>query len=97
MMEDYTVLSLSKEVDKLKKELDALKTRRITQDMILPGVVKMRHMSEGNRFVRGGTTSKKPSEGESTTDGFAIYYDSDTNDLYVYNSVSGAWKSVTLT
>ncbi len=88
------VNKLMKEVSDLKKEIEALKVRRIYQQQIVPDAVKMRHMSEGNRFVRSGLSTDRPTEGENGTDSSACYFATDTGVLSVWNGTS--WLDVTL-
>ena len=86
--------------DKIKDLEDRIRTlegKRIFQQDLMPDVIKMRHIGEGVRFIRGGITANKPTAGEKPLQGNAIYYDETTNKLYVWNTVSGLWKSATLT
>lgn len=84
------------DLEDLKKRVEELENRRIEQRMILPDAVKQRHVGEGVRFLRGGVATSKPIRGETTLQGYAVYFDTDANTLWIYNSVTGAWKSVTL-
>lgn len=86
-------MDLQKQIDDLKKQLNDLEQKRIGQQMIIPGAIKMRAMGEANRFVRAGTAANKPTTGETGTDSLAMYYDTTNNKLWVYN---GSWRSVTL-
>ncbi len=63
----------------------------------MPDVVKMRHIGEGVRYIRGGVTAGKPTSGEEPSQGYAVYFDETTNKLYIWNRSSNAWKSATLT
>lgn len=92
-MDTQEIDKLRKDLEDLKKKVDLLSQKRITQQMVVPDAIKMRAMGEANRFVRAGVTADKPTIGETSTDSIAMYYDTTTNKLYVYN---GAWKSVTL-
>lgn len=66
----------------------------ITQDALLPSIIKQRHMAEGNRFIRAGKDANLPASGETTlANSTACYFATDTNKLYIWN---GTWKSVTL-
>jgi len=85
---------LQKQIDELKKEVEALKNKRIGQLDILPDAIKMRHLGEGSRFIRSGLEADMPTVGESATDSVTVYYATDTEKLYVYNG--GAWVSTTL-
>lgn len=84
---------LTEQMDDLKKELERVSQKRIFQQDIVPDVIKMRHMGEGNRFVRAGSATNKPTVGEDATDSLAMYYDVTNHKLWVYDS---GWKSVTL-
>ena len=84
-------------MDKLKEleeRIAKLETKRVLQQDILPDVVKMRHIGEGVRFIRGGITADKPTAGEEPMQGNAVYFDTDTDKLYVWNGSS--WVSTTL-
>jgi hypothetical protein len=87
---------LKKQIENLIKEIRDIKQRRITQEMIIPDVVKSRHVGEGVRFIRSGLKSDLPAKGEEPLQGTAIYFAYDENKLYVWNQQSGVWKSVSL-
>ena len=87
---------LKDRVERLEKELAELKSRRIRQEMLLPDVVKARHIGAGVRFIRSGLAANIPTTGEGSEQGEAIYFETDTNKLKVYNSTDGAWVSTTL-
>lgn len=72
-------------------------SKRVTQEDIENDAVKMRHVAEGVRFVRDGTTAKKPTAGEVPLQGAAMYFDYETNKLWIWNRSSKAWKSIQLT
>ena len=84
---------LKKQIQELEKRIKNLEEKRIGQQMIIPGSIKMRHMGEGNRFVRAGTAANKPTVGETGTDSLAMYYDTTNHKLWVF---SGSWRGVTL-
>ena len=86
-------------MDKLKEleeRIAKLETKRVLQQDILPDVVKMRHIGEGVRFIRGGITADKPTAGEEPMQGNAVFYDETAEKLYIWNRTSGAWVSVSL-
>jgi len=85
-------------LEKLEEKLDYLMNKRMAQVDILPDAIKMRHISEGIRFVRGGATAQKPTVGEGTMQGYAMFYDTTAKKLYIWNSdlATPAWESVTL-
>lgn len=82
------------EIEKLKKEIADLKSKRIYQQDITPDVVKMRHMGEANRYVWAGLEADLPT-GVSVTSSVIAYYATDTHKLYIWDG--SVYKSVTLT
>lgn len=96
-MEENTIYQLFKKIENLEKEIRELKNRRITQDQIIPDVVKQRHVGEGVRFIRGGITAGKPTLGEDTLQGNAVYYDETVKKLYIWNNTNSAWEYVQFT
>jgi hypothetical protein len=86
-----------KKLKELEDRISKLEGRRIIQADILPDVVKMRHIGEGVRYIRGGVTAGKPTSGEEPMQGNAVYFDETTNTLYIWNTVSNAWKLIPLT
>lgn len=87
---------MEEEIKKLKTRLDKVEKTRITQDRIVPDAIKSRAMGEGIRFIRSGATADKPTAGEEPPASAAVFYDTTTNKLWVWNSASSAWKSTTL-
>ena len=90
-------MNVEEKLKELEQQINLLKAKRIYQLDIAPDEVKQRHISEGVRYIRDGTTADKPDEGEEPLQGAAIYFDYQTNILYVWNRSEGAWKSETLT
>jgi hypothetical protein len=88
-------MDIQKQIDDLKKEIEQLKQKRVFQQDVVPDAIKMRHMGEGNRFVRSGLEADLPSVPETGTDSSAIYFATDTDTLYIYNGT--AWVSEVLT
>jgi len=86
--------NLKKQLEELKKEIEALKQRRISQQMIIPDAIKMRGMGEANRFVRCGLAADRPTIGETSTDSTALYFATDTGLLSIWNG--SAWLETTL-
>lgn len=86
-------MDFKKEIEDLKKEVQALKERRIIQSMILPDVVKMRHMGEANRYIWAGLESELP-PGGSVTNSVIAYFCTDSFKLKIWTGT--AYKSVTL-
>ena len=84
---------LKKQIQELEKRVKDLEERRIGQQMIIPGAIKMRHLGEASKFVRAGTAANKPTVGETGTDSLAMYFDTTNNKLWVYD---GSWIGVTL-
>lgn len=68
-----------------------------SQIQLPPDTVKMRHVGEGVRYVRDGDTAGKPAAGEIPLQGAAMYFDYQTNMLWIWNRSSKTWKSVQLT
>lgn len=60
--------------------------RVITQEFLLPDMIKSRHVGEGVRFIRAGLIANRPTTPEK--DG-AVYYATDENKLYIGDG--GAW------
>ena len=85
---------LEKIIKDLTDRLDKLERRRIIQSDLLPDVVKMRHVGESVRYIRGGTEDKKPTIGEEPMQGIAIYYDIDNKILYCWNTSTSTWDYV---
>jgi hypothetical protein len=84
-----------KEMEALKKRLDLLESKRIYQQDIMPQSIKNRAMGEANSYIYGGKTAKLPTIGNViNTNSFTVYFDYQTNKLYIYNGT--AFKSVTL-
>ena len=81
----------------LLKRIEQLEQRRIYQRDIAPNEVKQSHVGEGVRYIRDGVTADKPTEGEEPLQGAAIFFDYDTNTLYVWNRRTNAWVSEVLT
>lgn len=74
----------------LVDRIERLENKRIFQQDIMPDVVKMRHISEGIRFVRSGLAADLPTA-ETPLQGSAIYYAKDTDMLYLWDGT--AWQS----
>jgi len=86
--------------DRLKKLEDNVRflmEKRIGQVDILPDAIKMRHVGEGIRFIRGGKS--KPTKGEGTMQGYALFYDTTAKKLYIWNSdaTTPAWQYASFT
>ncbi len=84
---------MDKQIEDIKDRLKQLENKRVSQQDIVPDSIKMRHIGEGVRFVRSGTSANKPTTGETATGSVAMYYDTTDNKLWIYN---GSWRSVTL-
>ena len=84
---------VQKRLDDLQKQIDDLRVKRIHEHDILPGEIKSKHISEGVKWIRSGITANKPTSGEDTDYGGAIYYDTTANKLYIWNTVSKTWRS----
>lgn len=66
--------------------------KRILQQDIAPGVVKQRHITGSILF--SGLAVNRPTNTPLTE--VVFYFSTDTNSLSVWNNVSKAWKSTTL-
>lgn len=84
---------LKKQLEELKRKVQFLENKRITQQQIVPDSIKSRAMGEPNRFFLSGVAADRPSP-HTVTGGVTYYFATDTNTLYVYNGT--AWKSVLL-
>jgi hypothetical protein len=71
-------------------ESQGVEQEPLHQSMILPGMIKQRHIGENCRVVQFGDDADLP-DGTSHT---KAYFATDTNKLYLYNGT--AWVSVTL-
>ena len=78
----------------IKQAVEGLLSKRIFQDDIVPGAVKMRHMGEANMYIMAGLEANRP-DGDTVTSSTSAYFATDTNKLYIWNGT--AWKSTTLT
>ena len=78
----------------LEDKVRFLMEKRIIQADIVPGAIKQRAMGESNLWVRGGLEADKPTTGEGTANGYAMYFATDTLKLYCWTGIS--WKSTTL-
>lgn len=85
---------LQKRIEDLEKKVKSIDEKRIFQQDVIPGAIKMRAMGEANRFVMAGLEANRP-DGFSVTDSVTAYFATDTNKLYIWNGT--AWKSATLT
>lgn len=64
--------------------------RRITQEMIVPGVVHQRHIQPNALLIFTGLAADRP---DGTTE-VQAYFATNTNVLSIWNGTS--WKSTTL-
>ena len=88
------VKKLKKAIVELKREVDLLKQRRVSQSAVIPDAIKQRHMGESNRFIQVGLAADLPTgylEGNSAM----CYFAYDTNTLYIWNG--SAYVSEVLT
>ncbi len=88
-------MDIQKQIDDLQKQIDDLRVKRIHEHDILSGEIKSKHISEGPKWIRGGTTANKPTTGESSDNGYPIYLDITLGRIYFYNG--GAWHYAGLT
>ena len=85
---------LKKLLEELKKEIEALKYRRMFQQDYMPQSVKMSTMGEPNAYIRSGLAVDKP-DGAEVTNGTSLYFETDTFKLKIYTG--SAWKEIQLT
>ena len=85
---------LADQVKKLQERVDYLMEKRITQVDFVPGSVRTRSMGEANLWVRGGLEANLPTAGEGTTNGYALYFCTDSKKLKIWTGT--AWVSTTL-
>lgn len=74
-----------------KKSLTGVGIKRLSQRDILPSSIKGRNI-EGLIIFRG-PVSERPSSGDTE---IQVFFAEDENKLYIWNTTSEAWKSVTL-
>lgn len=89
------IQDIQSKLEKLELKISELEQRRVSQLSIIPGAVKNRHVGEGVSYIFSGLSADRPTEGIMPSVGTQIYFETDTNKLYVWNGT--AWKSVTLT
>ena len=94
MITEQQYNDLLKQLQDMENKIKELEDRRIQQSMILPDVVKSRHIGEGVRFVRGGLATSIPTNGESVSYGSPIYFETDTGKLKIWDGTQ--WLEVTL-
>ena len=86
---------VNKKIKELEYRISQLETRRILQQDIIPGSIKMRHISEGVPYIRSGLVADKPTSGEASMQGSPVYFATDTDTLYIWNGTT--WVSEVLT
>lgn len=87
------VIVLTRRIEDLEKKMKSVDEKRIFQQDVIPGAIKMRAMGEANRYIMAGLEANRP-EGFSVTDSVTAYFATDTNKLWIWNGTS--WKSATL-
>ena len=85
--------ALQKEIKELRRELDMLKQKRVSQTDVIPDSIKMRAMGEANRYIWAGLEADLPT-GASVTSSVVAYFCTDTFKLKIWTGT--AYKSVTL-
>lgn len=88
---------LRQELEKLKKEIEILKQRRVSQSDVIPSTIKSRHIGEGVPYLLTGLATDLPAEGFLNADiaTTSVYFAYDTDTLYIWNG--SAWVSEVLT
>ena len=82
-----------KQIEKIVDERVKVILRGVlSQQDIFPDTIKQRHIAEGVRYVRAGVAASRPTSGEKNG---AIFFATDTDELYVWNGT--VWVSETLT
>jgi hypothetical protein len=97
-MESQIIQGLMKKVKDMERRVEILETRRITQEMVTPQVIKNRAMGEPNSYVYSGLAADRPTTGvqlASTGKGCSIFWATDTGVLSIWNGT--AWLSETFT
>ncbi|MCR4330739.1 MAG: hypothetical protein NUV49_02570 [Patescibacteria group bacterium] len=87
---------LKKRVEELERQVKLLTSKRITQDMLVPDVIKTRHLGEANRYIINGDVADLPDRGDDTAQGTQAYFAKDESKLYIWNRDSEVWESTTL-
>jgi len=85
---------LQQQITELRREVENLKSRRITQVEILPDVVKMRHVGEGVRFIQTGLASKRPTTPAKPPNSAMLWFATDTGVLSIWNISTNAWVAI---
>jgi hypothetical protein len=88
-------MDLEKEIEKLKQEVEKLKTRRVGQSEVLNSAIKMRHIGEGIKFIQSGLVADLPAV-NIPMQGTQIFYAYDSKKFYAYNKVNSEWDEVQL-
>lgn len=87
-----TIPEIVRYIRDLSKRVDGIDKKSITPDMIPFDTVRMKHISEGVRYIRDGGTDDIPEEGEEPLQGAASIFDYETNKLWIWNRLERAWK-----
>lgn len=86
-------MDTQKQINDLKAEVERLKQKRVYQQDVVPGAIKMRAMGEANRYIMAGLEADRP-DGAEVTSSVTAYFATDTNKYYIWNTT--AWVSTTL-
>lgn len=100
-MDENLVNELVKRIVKLEQEVEFLGQKRVYQQDIVPHEVKNRHLGEPNTYIRTGLSTSRPTTGTSIKLGLEyfgtqVWFEYDTNKLYIWKPNTNAWVSVTL-
>lgn len=85
---------MDEEIKKIQKQIDELKTRRVSQSSVEPGAIKQRHLGESNQYIWAGLEADLPT-GAQVTSSTVAYFCTDTFKLKIWTGT--VFKSVTLT
>ncbi len=85
---------IKERLDKLERDIEDLKGKRIYQTDITPDAIKQRHLGEANRYIWAGLEANLPT-GVSVTSSVTAFFATDTHKLYIWDGT--AYKSTTLT
>ena len=84
-------------MEELKKEVDALKQKRVGQTDYLPDSIKGKHVGGGVRYIQTGLAANRPTTPAEPPNSCMIWFSYDSNVLSVWNISSNSWVNETLT
>lgn len=69
--------------------------KRAQQQQVASNAIKTSHLSEPNPYVFSGLAADLPVTGDMVTQGVAIYFETDTGKLKIWNGTT--WLQIQLT